>query len=202
MVLKNCTTCVIHGVEEGIKVRARVRCVDDRITLHFDDNNDLGLHTDRLRIDFFDSQVGYIKTFCELEIRKNSDPYVLEPWMADCKILEILEILQRQKELRVRLVKDMTFVSAVHGAFNGVIQNISVGGLYMTTSTKLEVGEEFEFRYCFMKKKEHEVRAKILRETQIRDGYYGYGCQFKDLPKNAEKDVRQFVYRQQLNRVW
>ena len=98
MILKNCSTCTIYGMEEGIVVRARVRCIDERITLHFDDNNDLGLHTDRLRVDFFDSQVGYIKTFCELEIRKNTDPYILEPWLADCVILEILEILQRQKD--------------------------------------------------------------------------------------------------------
>lgn len=201
MILKNCTTCIIYGMDEDVKVRARVRCIDDDITLHFDDNNDLGLHTDRLRIDFFDSQVGYVKTFCELEIRKNNDPYVLEPWVADCNILEILEILQRQKELRVRMVRDINFISADRGLFQGIIQNISVGGIYMTTSAKLEIDEEIDFRYCFMKK-EHDVRVRILRETKIRNNYYGYGCQFVNLPMSAEKDIRQFVYRQQLNRVW
>ena len=63
MILKNCNTCVIYGTEADVSVRARVQHIDERITLHFDDNNDLGMHTDRLRVDFFDSQVGYIKTF-------------------------------------------------------------------------------------------------------------------------------------------
>ncbi len=201
MILKNCSTCTVYGMEEGIVVRARVRCIDERITLHFDDNNDLGLHTDRLRVDFFDSQVGYIKTFCELEIRKNTDPYILEPWLADCVILEILEILQRQKELRVRMVREATFITAAHGSFRGIIQNISVGGIYMTASTKMDIGEHFEFQYHFSKK-DQEIQGKVLRVTLIRDNYYGYGCQFVELPKSTERDIRQYVYRKQLNSAW
>ena len=33
------------------------------VTLHFEDESGLSEHTDRLRIDFCDSQVGYVKTF-------------------------------------------------------------------------------------------------------------------------------------------
>ena len=201
MILKSCNTCIIYGSDSDVVVRARVKTVDDKITLHFDDNNELGTKTDRLQVDFCDSQVGYIKTFCELEIRKNEDPYVLEPWTADCKILEMIQVLQRQKELRVRMVKEVNFISLKHGRFSGVIQNISVGGLYMTTKTRLDLDEEFEFEYCFMKKNQ-EVRAKILRETIIRENHYGYGCQFVDQSKGAERDIRQYVYRQQLNKAW
>ena len=201
MILKSCNTCIIYGSDSDVVVRARVRTVDDKITLHFDDNNELGTKTDRLQVDFCDSQVGYIKTFCELEIRKNEDPYVLEPWTADCKILEMIQVLQRQKELRVRMVKEVNFISLKHGRFSGVIQNISVGGLYFVTRTKLNNEEEFEFRYTFIKK-EYEVRAVVLREQDLHNGRYGYGCQFLRLPKSAERDIRQYVYRQQLSKVW
>ena len=74
MILKNCNTCIINGAEADVKVKARVNCIDERIILFFDDNNVLGMKTDRLEVDFCDSQVGYVKTFCELELRKNTDP--------------------------------------------------------------------------------------------------------------------------------
>ncbi|MCI9422031.1 MAG: PilZ domain-containing protein [Dorea sp.] len=202
MILKNCNSCIIYepDSESEILLKARVRCMEDKITLHFEDENGLSEHTDRLRIDFCDSQIGYIKTFSELEVRKNSDPYILEPWIADCKILETIEILQRQQELRVRMAKEVGFMSENHGRFTGTVQNISVGGFYLTTNKRLGVGDHVEFEYSFMKKPQ-EVQASILRETVIKDGYFGYGCQFANLPKGAERDIRQFVYRQQLNKM-
>ena len=80
MILKSCNTCIIYGSDPDIVVKARVRCADDKITLHFDDNNELGTKTDRLQVDFCDSQVGYIKTFCELEIRKNPGWLTVRYW--------------------------------------------------------------------------------------------------------------------------
>lgn len=201
MILKNCSSCVIHGSGEDVTIRSRVQFIDEEITLYFDDNDDLETYADRIRIDFFDSQVGYIKTFCELEIRENTDPYILEHWSADCKILEILEILQRQEDLRVRTNKEVTFISDAHGSFTGIIQNISVGGLYMTTSTKLEVDEHFKFEFIFSKKHQ-EIEGKVLRETIIRENHYGYGCQFVRLPNSTEREIRQYVYRRQLSNAY
>lgn len=201
MILKNCNACIINGAEPDVRVKARVNCIDEKIILYFDDKNVLGMKTDRLEVDFCDSQIGFVKTYCELEIRKNTDPYVLEPWTADCQILEMVEIIQRQKDLRVRLVKEVTFISPVHGHFTGIIQNISVGGIYLTTGTRLAVDDEITFEYYFSKNP-HEIRAKVLRETFIRDNHYGYGCQFIDVPNGVEREIRQFVYRQQLNKMW
>lgn len=201
MILKNCSSCVIYGSGEDVAIRSRVHFIEGKITLHFDDNDGLETHADRIRVDFFDSQVGYIKTFCELEIRENTDPYILEHWAADCKILEILEVLQRQEDLRVRTNKEATFISDTHGSFHGIIQNISGGGLYMTTSTKLEINEHFKFEFIFSKKQQ-EIEGKVLRETIIRENHYGYGCQFVRLPKSTEREIRQYVYRKQLSNAY
>ncbi len=97
--------------------------------------------------------------------------------------------------------RDITFTSLIQGDFNGSIQNISVGGLYFVTKTKLSPEEEFTFQYTFIKK-EHTLKAVVLREQDLHNGRYGYGCQFKGLPNSAERDIRQFVYKQQLSKVW
>lgn len=69
------------------------------------------------------------------------------------------------------------------------------------TEMPLDVDEEIEFHYCFLKK-EYEIRAVILREQQMIKKRHVYGCQFIDLTKSAERDIRQFVFKQQLKRIW
>lgn len=211
MILKDCGTCMIYDNNGELLCKARVRSVEERITLHFDDGCELIPDTDpshidffdpeRIQIDFFDSQMGCIRTYSSLLIRKNMDPWVLEPWMAECEILEIIETIQRQKDLRVRLEKDLEFTSIKHGHFTGIIHNISVGGIMLYTEMPLDVHEEIEFRYCFQKK-EYEIRAVILREQEMMKKLHVYGCQFIDLTKSAERDIRQFVFRQQLKQIW
>lgn len=200
MVLNDCTICSVYGPDDEITARVRVKCTGERITLHFQKPHEISA-SDRIRIDFFDGQIGYIKTYCEIYVRKNFDPLIIEPWIADCEILEVVEIVQRQKDLRAKMEREITFTSFKRGEFTGTIQNISGGGLYFVTKTRLDIDERFEFRYCFIKK-EHLVKAVVLREQNLSNNRYGYGCQFEELPKGTERDIRQFVYRQQLRRVW
>lgn len=198
MLLKDCNTCIIiqSEAEPDARLQARVVSRNDRIKLFLKDVNRLGGHIDRIRIDFQDCQVGYIKTFCQLDIQRNTDPDVPEPWVADCKILEKVEVLQRQKDVRVKVDEEILFSSKIHGHFTGTIHNISVGGLYMTTYIRLEKGEQFDFQYCFMKKL-LKVRVMVLREIVNHDNSLGYGCEFVHLSNSEEKDIRQFVFQQQ-----
>lgn len=200
MVLRNCTVCNVYGEDDQVLARVRVKCTGEDITLHFKKNNELS-DSERIRIDFFDGQIGYIKTYCEILVRKNYDPLILEPWMADCEILEVVDIVQRQKDLRTRMEKEVTFTSHRQGTFSGTIQNISGGGLYIVTNARLNIDEEIEFSHCFIKKL-HNVKAIVLREQSLKNNHYGYGCQFIELTKAAERDIRQFVYKQQLSRAW
>ena len=101
----------------------------------------------------------------------------------------------------MKLGKDLEFTSAIHGHFIGTIHNISVGGIMLYTEMPLDVDEEIAFHYCFLKK-EYEIRAVILREQQMIKKRHVYGCQFIDLTKSAERDIRQFVFKQQLKRIW
>ncbi len=199
MVLKECSACTIYGGSDDLRIRARVS-LENSIRLYFEGEEDLGADPLKLNVDFYDNQVGYIKTLCILKVSENVDPWVLEPWTADCEIIEVIEILQRQKDLRVRLEEEVEFVSIKHGRFKGTIQNISVGGILLSTKMPLALNEQFEFNYCFLKK-EQRVRAVTIREQNTGKDTYSYGCQFLNLTNAAERDIRQFVFRQQLKKI-
>ena len=201
MVLKECSACTIYRESDELRIRARVSLSENKVTLYFEGEDDLGSDIIKgINVDFYDNQAGYIKTSCDLRVGENTDPWVLEPWVADCDIIEVIEILQRQKDLRVRLEEEVEFVSLKHGRFKGIIQNISVGGILLSTDMPLSLNEQFEFNYCFLKR-DQQVRAVTIREQKLGKSGYGYGCQFLNLTKGAERDIRQFVFRQQLKKI-
>lgn len=201
MILKDCNMCKIFDENARFLVKARVKSVEENITLFFNNNINFGSTTEGVFwIDFFDSQLGRIKTLSKIVLRKNMDPGITEQWAVDCEIIKVFETLQRQKELRVKLKESLEFSTAMHGQFTGIIHNISVGGFMLFTGMSLNVHEEISFRYCFLKK-EHEVKAVILREQPMQEEYHVYGCRFIQLTNSAEKDIRQFVFRRQLKKI-
>lgn len=217
MLLKNCDSCMIYGPSEDVRIPGRVSHIDDKITLFFDDKSSSELPLNQIRIDFYDRVTGIVKAFCELSVRKNTDPWATETWAADCTILETLEIQQRQKDLRVKLGEKLVFfpsagktkldgqltfsVPAQGKEFHGFIDNISVGGIFLITNEiRLGPGTEFSFKYCFSKQ-ERTLTAVTLREQQLRKERFGYGCQFINMPNNVEREIRQFVYKKQLRQM-
>ena len=117
MVLNDCTICSVYGPDNAtLQARVRVKCTGEQITLHFKKSDEI-TESERVRIDFFDSKIGYIQTYCELYVRRNYDPLILEPWMADCEILEVIDIVQRQKDLRAKMEREVRFISTIHGEF-------------------------------------------------------------------------------------
>ena len=202
MRLRDCERCLVYGTDNRPLSRARVEIDNEMGIRLFFRNPKLRSVRFRTTIDFYDRSQGVVRCRCELVIQRNSYPNRMkEPWMADCEILDIEEIFQRQKDLRVKLEKELEFTSTVHGHFMGTIHNISVGGIMLYTEMPLTVDEEIEFRYCFLKR-EYEVKAVILREQEMIKKRHVYGCQFIDLTKSAERDIRQFVFKQQLKRIW
>lgn len=202
MLLKSCDACMIYGPEEGVRIPGRVVSVEDKITVFMDDDIISQLPASRLRVDFYDRIVGYIKTFCELIVRKNTDPWAMETWAADCRILEVLETQQRQKDLRVKLEEELIFTAPFQRKeFHGFIENISVGGIFLVTDEiRLSRDEAVTFKYCFSKR-EQSLTAVTLREQQLRKERFGYGCQFIKMTNSAERDIRQFVYKKQLRQT-
>ena len=52
MILKDCSTCMVYDTSGELLVKARVMSVEDRITLHFEDDSKLGPDTEKLEVDF------------------------------------------------------------------------------------------------------------------------------------------------------
>ena len=200
MVLSNCTVCSVCGSDPSTQKRIRVQCVGDRIILYLKRENELS-GSEKVRIDFFDEQIGCIKADCELIIRKNKDLSDQEPWIAECEILEVVEIAQSRRNLRAKVANEITLTSFRQGDFEGDIQNISVDGLYFITKTRLECDDTIEFCYTFVER-EYRLKAIVLREENFRDGRYGYGCQITEFPQEAKRDVQLYIFKRQQGRIW
>lgn len=197
MVLKDCRSGMIYGVDGKPLVKTKVWCSEEDIQLFFEKEEQLSRGRIRVPVDFYDGKEGCVKTFCELDIQKNSPlSQAMEEYTARCRILKVLDKIQRQKDVRVTIKKEMSFFSPSQGAFYGVIQNISAGGIYITTTQPMSRHELFSFVFEFVKK-ERTVIAMTLWAKKLQGDYYGYGCKFVDLSKSTEMDIRQFVYRQQ-----
>lgn len=176
-----------------------MKCDGEQITLYMRRENELS-DSERVRIDFFDGQIGCVRTYCEVAVRRNYDPQVAEPWIADCGVLKVMEIVQGRRHLRVKVEDEAVITSFKRGELKGDIQNISEGGLYFITKTRLCCDDTIEFGYTFVET-EYRLRAMVLREEDFRDGRYGYGCQFTELPKGARRDIQQYIFRRQNGRT-
>ncbi|MCI8517549.1 MAG: PilZ domain-containing protein [Hungatella sp.] len=200
MRLRDCEGCLVYGTDNKPLSRARVETgSDDSIRLYF---SNYKLRSVRFKafVDFYDMQQGLIRCFCEVVIRKNVQENRLnEPWMADCKVIEISDVYQRQKDLRVRVHIPMEFSTENGEFFVGTIKNISAGGIFLVTSQAIKTGTKFAFTYRF-EKDPCRVSAKILRAKGAMSGGIGYGCQFLNLPPETEANIRRFVFAKQMEK--
>lgn len=199
MVLKDCSRCMVY-TPQGVRMsEAGVVHTKEAVTMYFDNYK---LHDARFttRVDFFDDQAGLIITASEMVIRRNPKyPEMPQPWMADCKILDVKEIVQRQRDIRAKVYLEVEFTSEKHGSFYATIRNISAGGMYITTTQQLERNEQIAFKYCF-RTLERRFEAVALWGKRVDGGRFGYGCRFVRLTAGAESAIREFVYKKLLEK--
>lgn len=200
MRLRDCDSCLVYGTDNKPMSRARVETdFDGGIRLYFS-NYKLRSVRFRTYVDFYDVQQGLIRCFCEVVIRRNvQENRMLEPWTADCEVLEVENVFQRQMDLRVRVHISTEFILPHGEFFTGTIRNISAGGIFLVTSQAIRTGEKFSFTYRF-DKEPCEMKAKILRARGITSGGFGYGCKFIDLPTETETTIRKFVFAKQMEK--
>lgn len=197
MVLKDCSRCMVYTPKGKRLSEARVVHTRDSVSLFF---ADYGLKDSRFRtrVDFYDDQAGLIATVCELVIRRN--PAFLEmsePWMAECQIREVLEIVQRQRDIRAKVYIEVKCTSEKRGTFYATIKNLSAGGMYITTIQPLKKEERISFDYCF-RTLERRFEAVTLWVKRVEGNRYGYGCKFVHMTDGAEAAIRSFVYKRLL----
>lgn len=200
MVLKNCTTCAVYGADDSVQGRVLVKCTGEQITLLLKGEHGL-TDSENVRIDFYDSQIGCVKTNCKIVVGRNDDLSISAPWIADCEILEVIEIVEGRRSPRAAMENEALFTVPGQDTFSGIIQNISEGGIYFITRTRQQCDETINFSYAFIEK-EHPIEAVILREEDLGDGRYGYGCQFMGFSEEALNDIRQYVDTRRKRIIW
>lgn len=200
MKLRDCEGCLVYGTDNKPLSRARVESdPDETIRLYFS-NYKLKSVRFQTSVEFYDIQQGLIRCRCELVLRKNTgETRNTEPWMSDCKVLEVEEIFQRQHDLRVRVQIATEFLIMSNGQFFvGTIKNVSAGGLFVVTSQGIKVGDHLAFSYRFGSDVLCKLVVKVLRVKQGGTGGFGYGCKFMNLTPETEAIVRKFVFEKQM----
>lgn len=195
--LKECSRCCVYTPQGDRLPEARVVLSKQGITIYFPSYS---LEDKRLRtrVDFYDERLGLVMTLSEILIRRNpAFPKMEEPWMGEVKILETKRIVQRQKDVRVKVNMEVLFDKAAdQGSFYGTIRNISAGGFYLTARELLERGEHIFFSYRF-RTLTRRFEAEVLRREGRKDEGYGYGCCFVGLTDGADAAIRSYVYKKQ-----
>lgn len=193
--LSKCSKCLVYGTNRAPLSKARLISDGDKILMIFD-NPRLKTVTVNVMVDFYGSQKGIIRCMCNLAIKRNEqigDPR--ERWAGECVVLEHLETIQRQKEIRVPVNISAFFQKQDGTMFKGVIENISAGGCFLVATQQMPNGTEFLFEYTFCDTL-CKMQARVLR-GRVVEGRFGYGCQFRNKNAAADKAIRQFVYNMQ-----
>lgn len=202
MRLKDCDSCLVYGTDNRPLAKARVEMGDGSgqgIKLFF---TTFKLRSIRLKtiVDLYDRSQGVLRSRCELVIQRNSLPTrAREPWMATCDVIDVLEVYQRQKDLRVNVNIRTEFLAEKGWYFPGIIGNISAGGIFLITAQTLKKNDYFTFHYRFTSE-ECEVRARVIRVGGLVRGEYSYGCQFVGISAETEAAIRKFVFTEQVKR--
>ncbi len=196
MILKDCSNAVVRYNEKEYRVRV-VNGLENDVALYFRDDL-LDLRMKGAEVSFNDSIKGCVKANCDIVIKRNpAYPGMSEKWMGECQILDVIEIIQRQQDIRVNLSINVQFESMTErrDKFFGTITNLSAGGIFMVTAQALTMGEILEFHYSF-KEMERSLKVKVLWGKIYTSGDNGYGLQFVELTDGAETDIRGFVFKE------
>ena len=110
MKLKDCDSCLVYGTDNKPLSKARVEMDNIRGIRIFFQTPKLRSVRIKTIVDFYDRSNGVVRSRCELVVQRNDAPNKrIEPWMAVCDIIEIYEVYQRQKDLRIDVNLNVEF---------------------------------------------------------------------------------------------
>ncbi|MBR5509699.1 MAG: PilZ domain-containing protein [Lachnospiraceae bacterium] len=199
MVLVDCHKChvLVPVGDQQQKVEARVVHKRDDVHIYFPVQNlkDIRIKTKAI---FYDDYQGILSATCELVIRRNlSATREKEPWLADCKILEMKRAEQNLRSaVRIKTDIDMEFASSHHGNFRASIKDLSVGGMQLSTSQLLHRNERLAFNWT-LTGVPSRIDAIVIRGWAQPDGKYAYGCRFVNLSDKTEAAIGSYLFKRQ-----
>jgi uncharacterized protein (TIGR02266 family) len=78
--------------------------------------------------------------------------------------------------------------------FSGLVQNISEGGMFLTTSRKFESGMALRIRFALPNiDREIQVLGEVVRTEDLSDSDHGFGIQFLELDDQSRRTLTEYL---------
>lgn len=205
MYLISCNKASLYTLDNSYLCDAKVsQITESSAVLSFPEPSADILRSEML-VTFYDNSKGLTSFYCLFSDYKE---YLVSPGVTHSSVLCTMErplsSIQRRKDIKVQISMSVTLrykkSDGTAARANGIIRDISAGGIYFTSSCAFPAKQELHFNLPSIRP-DLILSAKILRaEATDEEGVFGYGCSFINLPAHAESSVRSFVYRQEMLR--
>lgn len=170
-----------------------------------------------LNIVFYDEIKGVVSTICSI-IRYHTPISKRDTYTFTCKIMEVIDVLQRRADvyarldmdidlLKVKAIKDFQGQKSIHFEEKPVLarlKNISAGGMHFISEEEMKEGTLLSFGLNRLFDTNESVMMEILRTEEVENKKkfsFGYGCRFLNLTNSVESQIRQYVYQMNRNQL-
>jgi len=148
-----------------------------------------------IEIVFYDPLMGVVHCLCALSSPIITDDHLSRSYR--CNVLERLSQEQRREDIKVPLSVRVKVTLDGQQA-PATIDNISAGGVHLTTTLAAHVDDRFSFEFQAAGPAIPLV-AQVLRVECHMDErnqlLFGYGCHFVDLSPRQEAALRSYVFK-------
>ena len=114
------------------------------------------------------------------------------------------ELVQRREHVRAKLIELIKYVKGDYeiDSFkslekeNGIILDISEGGVKLKTRHNLKLGEKIIIGMNFEElEKEIIVKGNVIRVENMNNKEFSYGIQFENIDKKSKEDIMHLVFK-------
>ena len=220
MFLTECRQASIYTVNDVYVCDAAVSHIEEDSAILTVNKLHIDTQLTQAHVTFFDSSKGLITYSCEFtEFKKSMRSTGTEQFFTRCTVSEQLSVMQRRNDIKVSVNIPVTLSSKIQGRslsdIAATIWNISAGGIFFTSRQEFKTGDTVDFHFFhpdlpsltlhaeILRIQEHHQLRKIIGSEVKDTELIGYGCRFVHLPAQAESQIRNYVFRQDLiHRRW
>ncbi len=156
-------------------------------------------------VTFFDDVCGLVSYLCTLSSYKEVIlPGYRNYYSVECKLNQQVKVIQRRSDIKVKtdFPAEISYLDYEDEELwaDITVKDMSAGGLFFTSTEELPIGQEFTF-FFNQGTRPFLLTGVVLRmqETEEEE-LFGYGCKFIQLSAAKEAIIREFVFRQQVQK--
>ena len=124
------------------------------------------------------------------------DDILYKPYTNDELIERVSRLLKLPYRQHIRVLVRLEVETEVgSNIVFGTSENISESGIYLYTSHRFQMNDEVKLRFFLPRDRDPIVTRAVIRRTEIRPEYrgYGYGMEFVDLKDTDKRRIHAFI---------